>query len=82
MKTTILSIISILLWLVIWYLVPKEPVDYNANLMYGSSGLPKNCRAIITENIKAYRNNEYSASDIMESIDRNCWANWYSWEIE
>lgn len=40
--------------------------------MYGSSGLPKNCRAVITENIKAYKNNEYSANDIMESIDRNC----------
>ena len=82
MNKFIFPVIWLLIWLIVWYIIPREPVDYNSSLMYGNSGSPKNCRAIITENIKAYKNNEFSADDIMASIYRNCGANGYSWEIE
>ena len=53
--------------------------DNNAKPVYGDTGLPKNCRAIIATNIQAWRNAQYSAEDVLESIDRNCGINGYSW---
>lgn len=54
--------------------------DINAKQTFGSeTGLPKNCRAIITASIKSWRQNEYSAESVLESIDRNCGANGHSW---
>jgi hypothetical protein len=49
-------------------------------LEYGNeTGLPKNCRAIIVENIDAWRNGIYSAEDTLGSIDRNCGRVGHSW---
>lgn len=53
--------------------------DPNSKLEYGETGLPKNCRAIIKENIEAWRNNQYSAEEVLTSIDRNCGEYGYSW---
>lgn len=40
--------------------------------MYGESGFPKNCRALIKENVDGYKNKTYTAEEIIDSIDRNC----------
>lgn len=53
--------------------------DPNAEPTYGKTGLPKNCKAIIQENVRAWRAREYSADETMESIDRNCGPNGRSW---
>ncbi|MBP7671202.1 kynureninase [Candidatus Gracilibacteria bacterium] len=72
----------IILGIFIGFALPPTPKDSNSRIMYGDTGLPKNCRAIITANITAFQNNEYSAEDTLESINRNCGAEGYSWEIE
>lgn len=51
----------------------------NTNLKYSSDGFPKNCRAIIKENIDSFNNKEFSAEDALDSIDRNCGEFGYSW---
>lgn len=47
---------------------------------YGKTGLPKNCRALIQENIDGYRLHQYTADEVMNSLERNCGANGYSWD--
>lgn len=54
--------------------------DPNAKLEYGDTGAPKNCRAIIKENVDSYKLGKYSAEDVLSSIDRNCGEFGYSWE--
>lgn len=54
--------------------------DSNAQLEYGESGYPKNCRAIITANMDGYHAGIYTAEEALGSIDRNCGAEGYSWE--
>lgn len=51
----------------------------NTELMYGNTGLPKNCRAIIKVNIDAWRAGSYTAEEVLGSIDRNCGEFGYSW---
>ncbi len=82
MKKIIYPIIYIILGISIGIGLSPTPTDSNSRLMYGDTGLPKNCRAIIASNITAFQNNEYSAEDTLESINRNCGAEGYSWEIE
>jgi hypothetical protein len=54
--------------------------DPNSKPTYGEeTGLPKNCRAIVQQNIDAYRAKEYTADEIMASLERNCGANGHSW---
>lgn len=53
--------------------------DPNERPTYGKTGLPKNCRAIIQANVDGYRAHQYSADDVIASIERNCGANGYSW---
>lgn len=54
--------------------------DNNSSLKYGEeTGAPKNCRAIIKENVDSWRNHKYSAEDVIESIDRNCGEFGISW---
>ena len=73
MKKFIFSIIFLL------PLLTACNIDNNAKPIYGDSGLPKNCRAIIAKNIETWRTGQYSANEVLESIDRNCGANGYSW---
>lgn len=84
----------------------------NSKPIYGDTGLPKNCRAIIATNIHTYHeianklrhfdnltagDNSYETlqqtkeyyqqqlteiQGIMDSIDRNCGADGYSWEFD
>lgn len=53
--------------------------DPNSQPTYGDTGLPKNCRALIQANIDGWRGGQYSAPDALDSIERNCGANGYSW---
>jgi len=52
----------------------------NSKPTYGETGLPKNCRAIIQNAIDEWRKGNYSTDDTMNSIERNCGKNGYSWE--
>lgn len=54
--------------------------DNNSSLKYGSeTRAPKNCRAIIKENVDAWHSRKYSAENVLESIDRNCGEFGISW---
>ena len=54
--------------------------DPNSKPTFGEeTGLPKNCRAIVQANVDSYRAREYSADEIMASLERNCGANGHSW---
>ena len=53
--------------------------DPNSKATYGDTGLPKNCRAIIQANINGYKSNEFTAEEAIDSIERNCGENGYSW---
>ena len=52
----------------------------NSTLLYGTTGAPKNCRAIIKAGIDGYRAKQFTADDVLASIDRNCGEFGYSWE--
>lgn len=51
----------------------------NQSLKYGDTGLPKNCRALITDNIEGYSIGTYSAEETIYSIARNCGPDGYIW---
>ena len=51
----------------------------NQSLKYGKTGLPKNCRALITENLTGIANKKYSTEDALDSISRNCGPNGFIW---
>lgn len=47
---------------------------------YGKdTGLPTNCRALVQANIDGFRNGTYKANEIIDSLERNCGANGYTW---
>lgn len=52
----------------------------NSKPEYGETGLPKNCRAIVQASIDSWKKNEYPVDQIMDSLERNCGANGYSWD--
>ena len=82
MKKLLSPVLYIIFGIFLWIVLFPNSEDWNVKLMYGKTGLLKNCRAIITANMYAYKNNEFSAEDTLESIDRNCGQFWYSWEIK
>ena len=54
--------------------------DPNAKPTFGEeSGLPKNCRAIVQANIDSYRSKQYTADEVMASLERNCGTYGISW---
>lgn len=57
-----------------------DNISDNSKLLYGKTGLPKNCRAIIKANIDSYRRGDFPAEEALESINRNCGEFGYSWE--
>lgn len=59
------------------YILPNDP---NGHPTYGDSGRPKNCRAVIQANLDSVRNHEFSASDALDSIGRNCGLHGYAWK--
>ncbi len=64
----------------------------NSKPTYGETGLPKNCRAIVqaqVDGIKEIRKSgkDYGLQlleidDYVDSIERNCGKNGYSWEYK
>lgn len=48
---------------------------------YGDYGDPKNCRALIAENIDGYKSGEFTPEDALASIDRNCGRFGLIWHI-
>lgn len=74
------------LWLLIIFLIgaaigylASSSIKPNSKVEYGETGFPKNCRAIIKENVDSYKSGEFSAEDIIDSINRNCGEFGYSW---
>lgn len=57
----------------------NKPADTNLTLVYGDTGYPKNCRAIITDNIEGVNRGDYTPEEALGSINRNCGRNGYSW---
>jgi hypothetical protein len=58
----------------------SAPGNPNATVKYGeTSGLPRNCRAIVQLNIDGYKNKIYSADEVMSSLERNCGTYGMSW---
>ena len=53
--------------------------DSNSKPMYGDTGLPKNCRALIQANIDGWKSGKYSCDDAMDSMERNCGTYGYIW---
>lgn len=51
----------------------------NQSRRYGDTGLPKNCRALISDNLEGYALGGYTAEEALYSIDRNCGPNGYIW---
>jgi hypothetical protein len=54
-------------------------LDPNSKPSYGDTGLPKNCRAIVQANIDGYRSKQFTADEVMNSLERNCGMYGYSW---
>ena len=83
----VLSIVILLIGVLIGYFIfyskcPDYNEDTNSRLMYGETGLPKNCRAIIKTNYEGWYLNQYTADAALDSINRNCGELGYSWDIE
>ncbi len=54
--------------------------DPNSKPTFGEeTGMPKNCRAIVQQNIDAYRAKQFTADEIMASLERNCGTYGSSW---
>jgi len=60
-------------------LISLTACDRNSDAIYGSTGLPKNCRAIIQSNVDGWHSHLYSAEEALGNIDRNCGADGLSW---
>ena len=56
--------------------------DTNSKLIYGNTGLPKNCRAIVKENYEGWYLKEYTAEEALDSINRNCGEFGFSWGLK
>lgn len=74
-KTWVLVVIAA----VIGYLAGYHFGIGNQVTRYGDTGLPKNCRALITENLSGFSNQTYTAEEALYSIDRNCGPNGLIW---
>lgn len=75
------SWIIIVLLIVGAFYAGRATGDPNKSFIYGDTGAPRNCRAIIAENIEGWHNKVYSAEEALDSIERNCGAEGYSWGL-
>lgn len=66
--------------IIISFLVGKSFGDPNRVVTYGDSGYPKNCRAIIAENLDGWSYHYYTAEEALGSIARNCGRYGYAWD--
>lgn len=44
----------------------------NQSMKYGDTGFPKNCRALISDNLVGFEFGRYTAKEALYSIERNC----------
>lgn len=56
--------------------------DPNEKPIYGDTGLPKNCKAIIQANLDGWHTGAYTAPEVLGSIERNCGPSGYSWKLD
>ncbi len=54
--------------------------DSNSRLIYGETGLPKNCRAVVKANYEGWYLKNYTSEEALNSINRNCGEFGYSWK--
>lgn len=54
--------------------------EYNSKPVYGSTGLPKNCRAYIQASLNGYHSKSYTAEETLAGIDRNCGLYGTAWK--
>lgn len=73
------SLFIILLAIIISYLIGYHFGIGNQEAKYGDSGSPKNCRALISDNLKGVFYNVYTASEALNSIERNCGPSGLIW---
>lgn len=81
MKKYISLIIAVLFGFFIGYFIFYSE-DLNSKLIYGTTGFPKNCRAIIKANYEGWYLKEFTAEEALDSINRNCGEFGYSWNIK
>jgi hypothetical protein len=75
----IITLAIIIITAITFFSIGKNAGQGNQVAVYGSSGSPKNCRALISENIKGFRLGNYSAEEALGSIERNCGSSGYIW---
>ena len=75
-KTVVLIIIVIVM---ASYMIGYHFGIGNQEARYGDSGSPKNCRALKADNLKGVFYNVYTASEALNSIERNCGPNGLIW---
>lgn len=75
-------ILALAIFALMGLLIGRYAIPYNSNdiLLYGDSGRPKNCRAIIQANIDGVRYGKFPAEDGLASIERNCGALSSGWK--
>ncbi len=71
----------LLLLLIIVFFIGYTLGIGNQKLIYGDSGYPKNCRALITDNIRGFEDGHYTAEESLDSIERNCGQFGLIWHI-
>ena len=55
--------------------------DDNNKAVYGKTfHLPVNCRAYVQASIDGFRQQKYTASEVMNGLDRNCGINGQAWK--
>lgn len=78
MKKIVVPLTCMILGALIGYGI-HAPADTNARPTYGANGLPKNCRALIQANLDGIRNRQFSSTEALVSIERNCGALGSNW---
>lgn len=71
--------ILVAIFIIIAFLLGYKFGIGNQKPKYGSSGYPKNCRALITDNLRGFENHSYTAEEALYSIERNCGPSGYIW---
>lgn len=79
MKRKILIGIVIVVVAIVFFNLGKSDGKTNQYPTYGTTGAPKNCRALIAANIEGYTFGTYSAEEALDSINRNCGRSGYIW---
>lgn len=74
-----LKVLSIIVLIFIFFIAGYILGQGNQRLNYGSYGFPKNCRALIAENLWGIDNGQYTSEEALNSIRRNCGPDGLTW---